>query len=72
MPPKKYKLDRTYFKASTFQEADNNYFYWQDKTLRERLEAAYYLITSAYNFSPETPPSIDRTYFATRKLSPDG
>jgi hypothetical protein len=40
--------------------------------LKERLEAAYYLITSAYNFSPENPPTLDRAYFATRKLNPDG
>lgn len=71
MLPKKYPLDRTYFKVSTLQEAGND-TYWKDKSLKERLEAAYYLITSAYNFSPETPPTLDRTYFATRKLHPDG
>ncbi len=68
MASKNYPIDRTYFKASTIEEADENYTYWKHKSLKERLQAAYYLITSAYNFSPECPHSIDRSYFTIRKL----
>lgn len=70
MTSKKYFLDRTYCKASTLEEADDNYSYWKNKTLLQRLEAAHYLITSAYNFSYENQPSLDRNYFATRKFNP--
>ena len=69
---RQYKLDRSAFSASTFEEANNNYSYWQNKTLKERLEAAYYLITTAYNYSPQTPPELDRSYFTMRKLTPHG
>ena len=65
-----YKFDRTAFKASTFQEADDHYTYWKHKSLKERLEAACYLITSAYNFSSENLPALDRSYFTTRKFKP--
>ena len=67
---KQYKFDRTAFKASTFEEAGNNYRYWKDKTLQERLQAANYLITTAYNFSTHNPPILDRTHFSTRKFNP--
>lgn len=67
---KQYKFDRSAFKASTFQEAGNHYEYWKDKTFRERLQAANYLITFAYNFSMQDPPFLDRSYFTTRKFKP--
>ena len=67
MPSQKYPLDRTYFKASTFQEADDHFTYWKQKTLKERLEAAYYLITSAYNLSSTDAYRIDKNYFTSRK-----
>ena len=70
MPSQKneYKLDRTAFKSQTFEEANNHYGYWQQKTLTERLQASYYLIQSAYGFLNSDLPKVDRTYFSSRKF----
>ena len=61
----KYMLDKTVFQASTVEEADNHYAYWKDKSLKERLEAACYLINQFYGTTPQTP--IDKTVFTKRK-----
>jgi len=62
-----FRLDKTFSKTSTIAEASNNYEYWQTKTIRERLEAANYLIKVAYRIT-EFPP-MGKTIFSTRKLS---
>ncbi|MEO6290489.1 MAG: hypothetical protein ABIO76_11235 [Ginsengibacter sp.] len=62
---KNYSLDKTAFKAMTLREADNHYGYWKNKTLKERLEAACYLINQFYGTTPQTP--VDKTVFTKRK-----
>jgi len=62
-----YKLDKSFSKASTLQEASSNYNYWKTKSMRERLAAATYLIKAAYRIS-EFPP-MDKTVHSTRQLS---
>ena len=62
---KKYRLDKTIFKASRVDEADHHYAYWKNRSLKERLEAACYLINQFYGTTPQTP--IDRTVFTKRK-----
>jgi hypothetical protein len=64
---KKYRLDKTYGKAQTFTEADNNKDYWLLKNVSERLKAAWFLIASAYGFQLENPPRLDKTKFCMRK-----
>jgi len=64
---KAYKLDRTYFNAGNHGEASNNFLFWQSKSLEERLSAANYLNSVAYNFPFQSPPKMDRGAFATRK-----
>jgi len=61
-----YKLDRTVFKMQTAKAADNNFLYWQTQSLEERLRAANYLNSVAYNFDINDPPKMDRTYFRMR------
>jgi len=61
------RLDRTKFKAQTFQEADQQLNYWLAKTPAERLIAAYYLISVAWNFDFQNPPRMDRNAFSMRK-----
>ena len=63
----KYQLDRTFGKAQTFAEADNNTDYWRQKDAKERLQAAWYLISCAYGFDLDNPPRLDRTVFSMRK-----
>jgi hypothetical protein len=61
-----FRLDRTAFKMHHTKDASNNYKYWKSKSLEERLEAANYLNSVAYNFSLNDPPKLDRTYFKMR------
>lgn len=61
----KFRLDRTAFKAMTAAEADDHVTYWKDKSLKERLEAAWHLIHHAYGTTPQT--KLDRTVFSKRK-----
>ncbi|HHH50398.1 MAG TPA: hypothetical protein ENK52_05415 [Saprospiraceae bacterium] len=69
MSDKNYRLDRTKFKMQKFEEADNQYDYWKSKTVEERLQAAYYLISVAYKFEINNPPRLNRFVFSMRKHS---
>ncbi len=60
---KKY-IDKT-VRAMTVQQADHHYGYWKNKSLKERLDAACYLINQFYGTTPETP--VDKTVFTKRK-----
>lgn len=62
-----YPLDRTSFKIQTFEAARQNRSYWMAKSPRERLEAAWYLICSAYNIEYSSGHRLDRTAFSMRK-----
>ena len=57
------RLDRTAFKHQTLKEASHNLEFWQKKSYEERLEAANYLNSVAYNFDINNPPGMDKTYF---------
>jgi hypothetical protein len=63
--PEKYRLDKTVFQATTVEEADHHYGYWKNKSLKERLEAACYLINQYYGTTPQSP--LDKTVFTKRK-----
>ena len=67
MSSKMYRLDRSQFKAQTFQEADNNREYWLTQSVEDRLKAAWFLTMQAYGFSPGEEPSMDKTVFGMRK-----
>ena len=62
---KKYSLNKTAFQAMTVWEADNHYGYWKNKSLKERLDAACYLINQFYGTTPQTP--VYKTVFSKRK-----
>jgi hypothetical protein len=64
---KKYRLDKTYGKAQTIEEADKNREYWLQMSVKERLKAAWYLISCAYGFDLEKPPRLDKMAFSMRK-----
>ncbi len=63
----KFRLDRTAFKATNAKNADDHVAEWLDKTPRERLEAAFFLIGHAYGVNAQT--KLDRTVFSKRKRS---
>jgi hypothetical protein len=60
---KPFKLDRTSFKSQTIEEASHCYGHWEMKSHAERLSAAFYLNSVAYNFNLDNPPRMDRTFF---------
>jgi len=62
-----YRLDKTFFKAQSFEEADKQNIYWLQKDVKERLRAAWYLTSCAYGFSIDDPPQIDKSAFHMRK-----
>jgi hypothetical protein len=62
-----FRLDRTAFRAVTFEEAEQTQAYWLTKTPAERFRAAMYLNSIAYNFDINNPPKMDKTVFSTRK-----
>lgn len=62
---KKYALDKTAFSKMSFEEANNHYGYWKNKSMKERINAAFYLIYQMYGVNKHTP--IDKTVFSKRK-----
>ena len=48
---------------TTAEEASNNYAYWLTESYCERLRAAYYLNSVAFNFDLNNPPKMDKTIF---------
>jgi hypothetical protein len=62
-----FKLDRTTGKGHSHKTAPKESDYWKTKTVDERLEAAFYLNSIAYNFDIDNPPRMDKTVFISRK-----
>jgi len=62
---KEFKLDRTQVSAMSFDEADNHVAYWADKSERERLNAACFLIYQIFGTNQYT--KVDRTITDKRK-----
>jgi hypothetical protein len=60
-----YRFDKTAFRAMTVEEADNQYGYWKDKSLKERWDAGCYLSMQMYGCDKNTP--MDKTVFSKRK-----
>lgn len=60
------RLDKTYFKKQTKEEADKNTAYWRNKTPHERLVAAYRLSLRAYGYDPDHPPTMDKNFYIKR------
>ena len=62
-----YKLNRTAFKMGSLGMQEPAVNYWKTKTAGERLAAAFYLNSVAYQFDLSNPPRLDRTAFSMRK-----
>ena len=60
-----YRFDKTAFQAMTFEEADNHYGSWKNKSLKERLNAGSYLSMQMFGCNKHTP--MDKTVFDKRK-----
>ena len=63
-----YRLDRTAFKAQTFEEAETSHAaYYKTLTWQERLRIAAYLNSIAWNYPLDNPPKMDKTKFKARQ-----
>ena len=62
-----FKLDRTIGKGHSHEKATDQSEYWRSRTVDEKLAAAMYLNSIAYNFDINNPPRLDRTVFRARK-----
>ena len=58
-----FRLDRTYFKAHTAEEASDHSAYYRKLSWQERLRISAHLISVAYNYPAGNPPRLDRTAF---------
>jgi hypothetical protein len=65
--PKKYRLDRTAFKARNASEQVNYGEEHQKLTWQERLRIHQYLNGIAYGYDLDNPPRMDKTFFQIKK-----
>lgn len=64
---KDFKMDKNFFKAQTFQEAEKDKLFKKDTPIGERLREAWWLTCLAYGIDPENPPKMEKHLFTTRK-----
>ena len=64
-----FKLDKTFFKAQTFAEAEKDKLFEQDVPIGKRLSEAWWLTCMANKIDPANPPKMDKQFFCTRKHS---
>ena len=62
-----YRLDKSYFKAQTFEEAENKTAYWRQKSISERLQASWFLTCCAYGYYGQDQPRMKKNVFSMRK-----
>ncbi len=62
-----YKLDRTAFKSQSANEPSSHASYWKKQSAEERLKAAMYLNSVAFNYDFSNPPRMDKTLHRQRK-----
>lgn len=64
-----YKLDKTAFKALSFEEADKEIINSEGLSFEERINQFNYLMSVAFGFLNEPFPRMDKTVFEKRKRS---
>lgn len=62
-----YSFDRTSSESFKAEDRNNDLAYWSKVDINERLRAANYLISVAYDFDLQNPPSMDKSIFKARK-----
>ena len=51
----KYRLDKTAFAVMSFEESDNHYGHWKNKSYSERLDAAFFFDSSVIWYYKQDP-----------------
>lgn len=63
-----FRLDRTAFWAGKHEDNEERIKnFWHNQSASDRLRAACYLNSVAYNYDINNPPKVDRTIFSMRK-----
>ncbi len=64
-----YKLDRSYSKIQTFDDAEKDNVFLKSDPLSERLNQAWYLTAMAFGISVYHPPKMEKCLVSIRKHS---
>ncbi len=64
-----FKIDKTIFKAQTFEEAELDKRFPKEMSIGDRLREAWWLICMAYGIDYTSPPKMDKHFFSARKHS---
>ena len=62
------KLDKTSFKAQSFEEADRANLFPKDVSIEERLKQSFNLVCKIYGFDEASSLKIDKTVFEAYKF----
>lgn len=65
---KNFKLDKTVFKAQSFEEADKSKLFDKDVSIADRLKMAFHLTCTIYGIKDGDSLKLDRTVFSARKF----
>jgi len=64
----KFRFDKTAFWAGKHEDNEKRIKnFWLVQSASDRLNAACYLNSVAYNYSIDNPPRVDRTFFSMSK-----
>ena len=64
-----FKIDKTIFKAQTFEEADRSNVFDDTVTVADRLRMAFHLTCTIYGIKEGDSLKLDRTIFSARKFN---
>jgi hypothetical protein len=65
---KKFKIDKTAFKAQSFAESEKSNLFDKDVPLAERLRMAFHLTCTIHGIKDGDPLKVDRTVFSAYKF----
>lgn len=62
-----YRLDKTIFKAQTFEEAERSNIFEESVPLSERLNQGWYLSAMVHGVDPYNPLKMEKRLVSIRK-----
>ncbi len=65
---KSMKLDKTVFKAQSFEEADKSNLFDKTVSLADRLKLSFHLSCTIFGIKEGDSLKLDRTIFSARKF----
>jgi hypothetical protein len=65
---KNMRIDKTVFKAQSFEEAHRDNLFAKDVSIAERLKMAFHLTCTIYGIKEGSSLILDRTIFSTHKF----